>query len=331
MGLFNLFFGGNRRGGRNDEYTAALREIRKQKSKLYRTIRTLVIFAGVLSVALLILSIFVEDLQNAWLYKGIFIVFALCVGGGISLPWINEFERDRSKAAKGEQVAAWRKYVVFVGWGVIALSTLLWIISVIVIGEELEVGIATKDWGVIAGGNTFTLLRSSSILTIQVAVASVVAISTMRFGKENILLRAIIYITLLYLDVWLCWFIGGVEAEMFVEGFDALAPISSTFLWVTAVLAAIALIVASAIYTNQIRRKEIELFMNGDVDALTSADVDLVDAKVKPGRNEAFGSSRKTEEKSPEQQLEKIKELLDKGIITEEEYQQKRRDIIDKM
>ena len=336
MGIFDLFGGGrNRRGGMSEEYRQALREMRKQKSKLYRTVRTVVLLVFAITTALFILALFVPDLQQAWLIEAIFIVYALCAGGGTALPWITEFERDRKKEANGETVAQWRKIIVYVFWGLIGIAVILWAISVLVIGNDIlpAIGLAENSSGNAPDEQTiFVLLRTSIIVTIQVAVGSIVATSTMRYGKNYFVLRIIMYVALLYLDFWLSWFVGGTTVKG-LSGEVYFAPIHSTFLWVLAVLMAVALGVSSSIFGAQAQRKEIELFLKGDVDALTGGDVDLLDVKPSSDKNKdkKEAPTPAPAEKDPYEQLTKLKDLLDKGIITEEEYQAKRKDIIDKM
>lgn len=337
MGLFDLFGGGrgysNRRGGMSDEYRQALREMRKQKSKLYRTVRTVVILVAAITTALFVLGLLVEEMRHAWLFKMVFVIYAFCAGGGMALPWITEFERDRKKAAKGETVAPWRKTIVYVFWGLIGVASLLWAISVFVISDDV-----LKIMGLIAEGGeeepdflaTFIMLRASIVVTIQVAVGSAIVTSTMRYGKKYFVLRIIMYITLAYLDFWLSWFVAATTVKG-LTGQTFFPPIHVTFLWVLAVLMAVGLLVSSSIFGAQAQRKELELFMKGDYEALTDGDVDLIDVQAKTEKDKKEAPSAAPAEKDPYEQLTKLKDLLDKGLITEEEYQAKRKDIIEKM
>ena len=339
MGLFNfnLFGGGrgytSRRGGMDDEYRQALREMRKQKSKLYRTIRTTVVLVATITTALLVLWFFVPDLRHVWLLEAILVVYALCAGGATALPWITEFERDRKKAAKGETIAPWRKIIVYVFWGLIGVAVLLWIISVFVLGDSIMVIVGLSDAATPPNFDVlYAMLRAAIIVTLQVAIGSVVATSIMRYGKKYLVLRIIMYIALAYLDLWLSWFVGGTSVAR-ITGEEYFPPIHSTILWVLAVLMLVGLLASSSIFGARARRKEIELFMKGDVETLTDGDVDLIDADTTStawGKKEA-PATPSAPAKNPEEQLTKIKELYEKGIITEEEYQAKRKDIIDKM
>lgn len=338
MGLLDCIFGRSTtttRHGMSPEYRAALREMRKQQSKLYRTMRMAVIFAAIMAAALFILALFVSDLRNEWVFKFVFIIFALCAGGGLTLPWITQFERDRKKIAKGEAVASWRKIAVYVAWGLIAVCSLLWIISVFVLGDSVKAlieHIGSDSNAELDLGTSFIMLRVSVIVTLQVAVGTVIVTNTMRYGKKYFALRIIMYVALLYLDIYLSWIVGGVTIAAFNEG--GFMPFESTLLWVLAVMMTVALITAGGIFGGQARRKEIELFMKGDMKALTEGEVDLIDTKTDAvgwGMPAPTSAPKQEVANDPEKQLIKIKELLDKGIITEEEYQAKRKDIIDKM
>ena len=307
------------------EYRAALRQMRKQKSKLYRTVRMAVIFVSIMITTLLILAVIVKDMRQEWMFKFIFIVYALCAGGGMTLPWITQFERDRRKVSNGESVAPWHKIAVFGALGLIAACSLLWIISVFVVGDSVKVLISGNDNGH-NFGTSFTMLRASIIVTIQVAVATVVVTNAMRYGKNYLVLRVIMYVALLYLDVYLSWIVGSITMAAF-EG-SAFLPFETKF-WVPTVLMTVALGVAGGLFGAQAQRKEVELFMKGDMKALTEGDVDLIDTET--DATGWGGASSRSGGGDPEKQLKKIKELYDKGIITEEEYQAKRQDIIDKM
>ena len=336
LGLFTGNRRNNNKGGMSDEYRAALREMRKQQSKLYRNVRTIVIIVSVVMAALFVLALLVSDLRKPGVFKFVFIVLAFCAGGGMWLPWITQYERDRKKAANGENVAAWRKYIVYVFWGLIAVCSLLWAISVFIVGDGVALlinQIKNDADEMIDLSKQFMMLRAAIVVTLQTAVGSIIVSGSMRYGKNYLLLRVITYAALLYLDFWLSWFVGGVTFYGLEHGFT---PISNTMLWVIAILMIVAMATAGGIYSGQARRKEIELFMKGDTKALLEGDVDLIDAESNTTTETspvtpAAAPSSQSSAKDPEQQLVKIKELLDKGIITEEEYQAKRKDIIDKM
>ena len=333
MGLYDLLFGGgggsSRRSGMSQEYRNALRELRKQRSKWYRILRSALIIVGALAVTLLVLCMVVPSLRQAWLFKFVFIIFAIIFGGSLCLPWITELARDERRAKNGEKVGKWRKWVAFAFFGLIGVCTVFWIISVFTIGDGILDAAINETDGVIDPA-AFTPLRAAVILTLQALLGSVIATSTLRYGKKYLGLRVVMYVTLAYLDLWLSW----VAATITVAGIDeqTVTPIFSTPLWVITVLAVVGLGAAAGIFGATARRKEIELIMKGDVKNLTEGDVMLVDAQTTSSvYTDAPKAAPAPAEKDPEAQLAKIKELYEKGVITEEEYQKKRQDIIDKM
>lgn len=331
MGLFgNMFFGRRSYNGLTDEQRMLLRQIRQDRSKAYRLVRILVIFAAIMAAAFLVIGIMVEDFRKPWVFEFCLVVFALCAGGALCLPWITQFHRDKKQAEKGEKLAAWRKPLIFVAFGLIALCTVLWVISVFTIGDPtLQAVIESNSEGIELG--SFNFLRAAIVMTAQVAVLSIVGTGILRYGKTQYLpLRIIMYIALGYLDIWLSWLTVSITLEGIENG--TVYPISVTLLWVIAILAAVGLFAAASIIAQQRRKKELELIMKGDVAALTEGDVELLGTQANTAnmfRTET--NSNGASKSSPEEQLERIAELRDKGIITEEEYRRKRQDIIDKM
>ncbi len=326
MGIFNLFFG-NRYGNMSEEYRAALRQLRKQRSAYYRGVRIAVIFASILSIVLLVLCLIVEDLRKPALVKFCFVVLALSFGGAACLPWITQIERDKKRRKNGEAVKGWHFYLAYAFFAFIGICTILWVIAVFVVGDNI---ITKVSDGNDIPKNAFTFLRAAIIITIQAVYGSVIATSILRHGKSYLVLHIIMFVTLGYLDFWLSWVAGGITVNKLEAG--NFPPINNPILWVLAVLTGVALIIAASILSSQTRRKEIELIMKGDVKTLTEGDADLIDAKAATANMYRSDDEKKPSDvKSPEEQLAKIAELRDKGLITEEEYAQKRQDIINKL
>ena len=84
------------------------------------------------------------------------------------------------------------------------------------------------------------------------------------------------------------------------------------------------MLAAAALFYGRVRRKEIELFLKGDVKKLTEGDVDLIDA-------EAAEKPSPKSETTLEKKFAALEELRQKGYITEEEYEKKRKELLDSM
>lgn len=334
MGLFNIFLGGSGRHGSSmpEQYRNALRQMRKLRSKAYRTLRMIIIFAVALNLTLFILTFLVASMRNPILYEFIFIVFALCFGGALCLPWITQLERDKRRRQKGEKVSKGRNVMAYLFFVFIGVCVAFWIISVFTVGSDIFNAMWNKDE---VRFSTFTPLRAAIILSLQALYFTVILTTSLRYGKNYMGLRVVMYIALGYLDIWISWIVAIVTLDRIDA--HALPPITFTPLWVIAVLMAVMLAVAGGIFGAQARRKEIELFMKGDIKNLAEGDVDLIDAETTSSVYTDTPSPAPAPapapapQKSVEEQLAKIAELRDKGIITEEEYQAKRKDIIDKL
>lgn len=327
-----LFFGRRRyQNAMTDEYRAALKQLRQQQSKLYRGVRAAVIFMAIMAAVFMALCFAVKSLRVPFLFKFCLVVFALCLGGAACLPWITQFERDRRRKARGEEVANWRFYIAYGFFAFIGVCTLLWVIAVFIIGGNIIENILNSTGAEISSGE-FTLLRVAIFLSLQAVVGSVVATGILRHGKRYLVPHCIMYVALGYLDIYLSWMALGITVKGIEE--NTFPPISVTFLWVLAIMTGVAFLIAAFLLNAQTRRKEIELLMKGDVKALTEGDVDLIDAQASTAnmyRSEDESKAAPAPERSVEEQLAKLQELLDKGIITEEEYAEKRKDIIAKM
>ncbi len=320
------------RGGyaMNEQSRQAMRQMRKHRSKAYRAVQICVIFACVLAVILGVIGLVTESLRKPWLFKFVFLVLALCLGGWVSLPWITQAERDRRLLARGENVPAWHKTVIYTFFGIIALCTVMWVIAVFVIGDGV---ILKLIQGEDVKRGSFTFLEFAIVLTVQAGVATAIAVTTLRYGKNYLPLRCIAYVAGLYLDIWFSWlvvaFFGAIASPSEGGGFVC-PPITNPALWVPAILTAAALAVAASILLQTSRRKELELWMKGDVDKLTDGDVDLIDAKAEEDPF-APAPAPAPAGKSAEEKLDELNSLYEKGYLTEEEYAAKRKEIIDNM
>ncbi len=324
-----------RRNNMSAEYRNALRQIRQNRSKLYRSVRIAVILVAVLAAVFLALAISVESLRAPASFKVSLAVLAVCVGGAACLPWITQFERDRRRKARGEEVPQWRFILTYAFFAFIGVCTLLWVIAVFVVGDDIINNIINSS-GEGFSASTFTFLRVAIIFSLQALFGSVIATGILRHGKSNLPLRAVMYVTIAYLDVWLSWVAGGITVAGIEDG--TFLPISSTPLWVIAVLTAVALFASASILAGQTRRKEIELIMKGDVSALTEGDVNLIDTQAATANMyradapaPAPTPAGEPAEEDAETRLERLVRMRDKGLISEEEYEEKRKEILAKM
>ncbi len=269
----------------------------QKDSKLYRTINTVSIVGLFAAVVLGVLSIMGIIKFNRYIVGVILTIGALCLGCVLMLPWIRRLEHKELKIVS----------LVFIALD--ALVPILWTICIwIVIGVTSG---GTMSVGLIK------FIQAVLIISVQFAVASYIATGITKYKKTMIVFQAIAYTCYMYVDFIITYFLcclnfGG--KEIFV---DKIGLLSSIWIWAIFAIAAIFTGISNGImYRSDIRRIRD-----------TMDDMHL----QKPQNTDAQAEPVATPAESAEEQLNKLKSLLDKNLITEEEYNKKREEIINKL
>ncbi len=356
MGLFNLFF--TNRAARNGN-GGELKALREPKSKWYRIVQTIAIILIVLGAALLIMSFFFPALNknfDLWL-KVSLVMIALGGGGLFTLPWVFFLERNKrlvDEKTYADKVNGKFKYIAFAFFAAIGVCTVLWIIAVFTVHVDTftelgEVYAGDKPKSVLADDGMLVFLAVAIILSLQVGIASFVTSNALRFRKKFLAVRVIQYVSLLIIDIWLSWIAGALFGGTLItyeaNGNHSIAtPINPLHgVVVIAILAAIALLVTVLTVNRMVYRERMDLFTRGLGAAYTATDDDIIQGTFseaerisETGGSVVFKTAEEPAESAPsvksaEEQLATIADLRDRGLITEEEYNKKRQDIIDKL
>ncbi len=270
------------------------RDDRAQDSKLYRTISTISIIGLFVCVVLFVFGIMQIIKFNAILIGIIGTIGCLCLGCVLMLPWIRRLEHKELKVVS----------LVFIGLN--ALVPILWIASIwIIIG-------VSKQGSFSVGLANF--LKTVLIISLQFIVASYIATGITKYKKTMIVFQTIAYACYLYVDfiftyLFCCIKFGG---ESLVSISSGITLLSSVWIWAIFVIALIFMGIANGI----MYRSDLRKIRNAAEDVYVK---------------ETDKEKTNDEKANVEEQLSKLKELLDKNLITEEEYNKKRSDIIDKM
>lgn len=200
-----------------------------------------------------------------------------------------------------------------------AICTVLWVISTIII-----CGAISKDTG-----DTWILqlVRITLIISFQVIIASFIGKFIIKYRAKYIPFQAITYLSLLYIDFWLSALLMGIKITLdeiaFSPAYQSLLFNQGT---VSILILALVYLGASLGIINGSRRRRVRnsilarnRIVNRDIGIM---DLNDDDDEVDNSKNSANDT---------EKQLEKIKSMFDKGLITKEEYDAKRQSIIDKM
>lgn len=265
---------------------------RKQpESKLYRAISTASLIGLFVCVAIVVLASMRIIPFSSALVGIIGSIGCLCLGCVLMLPWIKRIERKQMKLVS----------IIFIALD--ALVPVLWIIALwCIIGSlskgEISIGL-------------MNFIKAVVIISLQFIVASYVAMGITKYKKTMLAFQVIAYASYLYVDfvvtfVLCCVKIGG-SAGIAIS--DNIAFLASKFVWALFAIAVIFIAICNGfMYRTGFRRMR------------EAADDYYLDEQEKTAKGN-----------DTEEQLTKLKELLDKNLITQEEYDKKRAELLEKM
>lgn len=223
------------------------------------------------------------------------------------LPWANYYNQNRYKILSLSFLIA------------TSICILLWEIATLVIFGALH-----KQAGSMG---ILHFVRITVFLSMQVIIASGICSCVIKFYKKYIPFQVVIYLSLAYIDFYLSTLLFGVilnagEIDFSTKVRDLLFfnPIVRALM----ILAVVYLVSFFGIITNSRKRRVRNAILAKN--RKLSGDIGILDIDDDDEPEQAT-----TKISDSEAQLEKIKNMYEKGLITKEEYDAKRQSIIDKM
>ena len=299
--------------------------------KIYKMVNMTSIFGVFVAVGFLVLMI---TKTIPWSSNAIGIVAAiaiLCFSCILALPWIRKIENKEYKTLS------------YVFLGLVAACCVLWIVSDIVIISQyksiktLITDRSLTDEQVIdIVSNLFSslnFLKVAIFITIQFSVASFVATAVTKYGRTMILFQAIAYASYAFVDFWFSGLLftfsinsnlkemrdidaGIKQVFSFNEGFFGF--LTGKVVLTILILAVVYVAISNAIMKRQDRRK------------LSTILEDIgEDGSIKEEKIIETSSDEPVE--TIEEKLEKLKNMYEKNLITQEEYEQKKSDLLKDM
>ena len=266
--------------------------------KLYRALSTAA-FVGVFAAfAIIIFSLVLKWNLNAYLWGAIATIAILSLGLISSLPWIRRIEKNEYKKVS-------IIFASFIGICVILWLISLWMIVVIIGAHNADLALWFAQ-----------MLKITILVSLQLMVATFVGNVVIKCGKTMIIIQAISYLSYVFVDFYLsyllfCININPTASNPISVNTEALGVLGHAFMIALFVLAVVYCLISNAII------KSIE---NRRVKAMTE---ELVLQKT--------NQPPKEEVETPEPKLAQIKDLYDKKLISEEEYNKKREDILNQL
>lgn len=279
------------------------------KAVNYTSITGLFIVAGLLVLAITKMITFTANLFGILVAIGI-----LCFACMLILPWIRRIEKKE-----------WVKTsMVFVG--IIAACAILWIIADILavsfykqVKQQILADKVTEEL-MRKGAGTLKYVQISVILTIQASFASFVGTYITKYRATMIPFQVIAYVSYLIVDVWTTIALLTVSINQNAANMkDVFALNSETwkFLLNKVVLAIFILSVVYSALSKAITER---------IDAGRRKNIsdDILEASEKNTR----ASENEEVSQNAEDKLAKIKTMYEKELITKEEYEAKRAEIL---
>lgn len=278
-----------------------------EDNRLYKLVSNIAIIGVFVSVAILVLGIFKIFEMNSFIFGIVATIAVLSIACFLLLPWVRRF-------GKGEN-----KKISLVFMALIIACAVLWLVCV-----YMFIGIYNKSK--VDGFDAKSLVtplnfvKATLIISMQFLMASLVAETVIRYRKKMIVFQAITYLSNLFFDFYITFFLGCLSISN--EGMalsDKAKVLGNKFMVVMFVISIIYMAISSAIMKKQeVKRFTLAVQDNYDMDG------------------QRRSKDEKTEEvqpavQSPEEKLESLKNMLDKNLISQEEYDKKREEILKDM
>jgi len=231
----------------------------------------------------------------------------ISVGCLLVLPWIRTFEKGGNKTIS----------IIFIS--LIVLCTILWIICVY-LGINLYKNTKTNIANIGSLVLTLRFIKVTTIITLQIFVSSLIANTIIRYKKEMIAFQVITYASNLFFDFYvtcllLCLRITPQEGLQIAK---AIKFLFTKFMFVLFLLSIVYMSLSSKIMKTIDARR----FKNA-VEDYNSTSTQPEQPTVQTTEQPAEKSKTTAEER-----LQKLQSMLEKKLITQEEFNKKREEII---
>lgn len=275
----------------------------KKAFNVYSLITSLAIVVLFVAVGLIVLGFRGVFHFNSGILLTIITMFIVSGAALLALPWVRRLQK------KQNIIVCW----VFVG--LLVLCAIFWLICAFLIVAKFKVlnEIEAKD---VVG--TINFVKFTLIYTMQYAIASLIANNIIKFRTRMIPFQVILYLSNLFVDVYVTIILCCINfnADTFISINTAplywlINPIVSTLF----MLAFIYMIIANAI-AKRIERRRIQY----------ARDEDEMPDEMFGGR-----SKPKNQTKSAQEKLTELKTMLDQNLITQEEFDKKKEEILKEM
>ena len=285
--------------------------VKSNDGKIYKIVQLTTIIVLIVAVAVLVFEMFgVFDINST--ANGLIVsVGVLGIGGMNELPWVRIFERFTDKRFKITAIV----FMAFVG-----LCVVLWIVCVWqivgIVNSAAGDGFEQSFKDVL---NMFETIRVVLIVSLQFMVASGVTMNIVKYRRTLIPYQVMSGVANLYIDFYLSLLLTAFTITPqgdFIKAPTAEwvnSPALGALFWISLIL----LIIVGIVFARTDRRRLIATANDAAVVAPVDKNAELKE-KVEPESNSDSIAER----------LKKLQKLYDDGLITKEDYDNKRAEIL---
>lgn len=277
------------------------------KFSLYGIIQTISIVGLFLAVGLIVLATTGTLHMGTGLIQFVGIIAVICLCGLMSLVWARNLERGKQKIVS----------IVFLS--IIGAVCLLWIIAICVVMGLIRKGDAATDKELV---NSLRFIKIVLIISVQFICGTTIGAVITRYGKSMLVFQVIMYLSNIVVDVYVsCWLflfkINNGEVA-FATDSKLFAILTSNGMITIAVLAIVYVSLSNSIIKRvELKRQKYQIENYGD--------------KIDKKELEAQTQTNTQPVKDNKQKLVELKSMLDDGLITQEEYDEKRKKLLEDM
>lgn len=276
----------------------------KQKiDNIYKLVQTIAIVGVFVVVGILVLGFTGVLTLSSGLFVTAGVIGVICGCCLLASPWVRRIERNEFK------ILSW----VFIG--LIIACCILWVICVFEFQQLYLMGKdnITNDTDL----NTKRLegmlkfFKACAIISIQFVTASTIASTIVKYQKSYIPVQAIMYISHAFVDFYVTFFVCcfTISNGSFAIS-DSIDTLANKALYVPFILCVCYVALAGAV-VKRIEAKRV---------------VNLANDHYNNGEQKAVEPTKKQE--SAEEKLANLKALYEKDLLTKEEYEAKRSEIL---
>ncbi len=272
----------------------------KKGFTIYGFLQTVSIIGFALVIALFVFGFQGYFKLNRITTTVLLIVAVLCFCLTLILPWLKRYQLKMNRI------------ICFVFFGLITLMAVLWIVAIILIVNLVNKGDAATIENSIG---TLNYLKAVLVISVQFGIASLIANTMVKYKARLIAFQAILYASILYCDFYLTSLCLCISFGSGTLQFNFL-PYLANRLVVTILIVALIFTAICLGILGRVNRRKGGKMVEG---------FDYVDDTEVAEHKQAIKSA------GAQEKLAELKEMLDKKLITEEEYKKKKEDILNKM